>query len=169
MRPVAPDPGGYRFLLKALGEAGNELAEELFNCPRRQLDQRDGEGWSLRLIAVHVHAHEQMTAGYLERIVSRRTPALAVVDTEAVLDDPDGCREDADEAALGFAHLRRQIQYLLWDLDSAGWERCGRHPYRGEVSVAQWVRELHLHDLEFLWRARRLKEQTTASGRRTRT
>lgn len=165
MREITPDPGGHRFLLKALSEAGHELAEELYGCPRRLADVRDDDGWSLRLIAAHVRAHEEMTGDYIERILCERSPLLDVIDTEAVLDDPDGCREDADHAVLTFAHLRRHTQYLLWDLSERHWRRSGRHPYRGEVSVDQLARELHLHDLEYLWRARRLKE---AAGSRRR-
>ena len=158
MREIAPDPGGHRFLLKALAEAGHELEEELYGCPRRLLDA-PADGWSLRLVAAHVRAYEEMVADYIERILSEREPLLEVVDTEAMLDAPERCREDVDRAMLVFSHLRRRTQYLLWDLGDRDWERTGRHPYRGPVSVIQLARELHLHDLENLWRARRLKEQ----------
>ena len=159
MREIRPDPAGHRFLLKALTEAGHELAEELYGCPRRLLDVCDGDGWSIRLIAAHVHVHEEMVGDYVERILSEREPELRVIDSEAMLDNPDGCTEDADHAALMYSHLRRRLQYLLWDATDADWERIGRHPYRGPVSVLQLARELHLHDLDHLWRARRLKER----------
>lgn len=159
MREVAADPGGHRFLLKALSEAGHELAEELYGCSRRLLDVRDNDGWSLRLIAAHVRAYEEMTADYIEEILARRNPELDVIDTEAMLDNPERCREDADRAVMQYTHLRRRIQYALWDLTDHDWQRTGRHPYRGPVSVVQLARELHLHDLDFLWRARRLKER----------
>lgn len=159
MREITPDPGGHRFLLKALREAGNELAEELYGCPRRLADVRDGDGWSIRLIAAHVVAHEEMANEYLHRMLSRRNPTLPVIDTEAVLDDPDGCREDPESAAMEFVRLRRNLHYLLWDLDDHDWSRAGEHPYRGTLTVAQIVRELHLHDLEYFWRARHIKEQ----------
>jgi hypothetical protein len=159
MREIQPDPSGHRFLLKALSEAGNELAEELYGCSRRLLDASDDDGWSIRLIAAHTRAHEEMVGEYVQIILSRREPELPVIDTEAVRDDPDACREDAEHAALMYAHLRRTLQYTLWDLSDRQWERTGRHPYRGDISIIQLARELHLHDLEFLWRARRIKEQ----------
>lgn len=165
MREITPDPGGHRFLLKALAEAGHELAEELYGCPRRSLDVRGDDGWSLRLIAAHVRAHEEAIGEYVERILSGRHPRLDVIDTEAVLDDPDGCREDADRNVLLFTRLRRRLQYLLWDVSDRDWQRTGEHPYRGAVAVVQLLRELHLHDLEYLWRARRLKERATTRRR----
>jgi hypothetical protein len=165
MREIAPDPGGHRFLLKALSEAGNELAEEIYGCPNRVLDVLDDDGWSIRLIAAHVLAHEEMVADYVERILSMRNPDLEVIDAEACRDDPDGCHEDAERAMLHYAHLRRRLQYSLWDLDNRSWERTGCHPYRGPVSVIQLARELHLHDLEYLWRVRRIKENAPARKR----
>jgi hypothetical protein len=165
MREIPRDPGGHRYLMKALSEAGNELAEELFGCAHRLVDRRDADGWSIRLLAVHVRTHEEMVVEYIDRMLSEREPCLDVVDTEAVLDEPDACREDPEQAAMLYAHLRRRLQYLLWDLDDRGWERTGAHPYRGQISVIQLVRELHLHDLECLWRARRLKEQAAPARR----
>jgi hypothetical protein len=165
MRAIPADPGGHRYLMKALSEAGNELAEEMFGCSRRLVDRRDDDGWSLRLLAAHVVAHEEMVVEYVEEMLSKRNPELEVIDTEAMRDEPDGCRDDPDDAALRYMHLRRRLQYALWDLSDGDWERTGVHPYRGEVSVVQLCRELHLHDLECLWRARRLKEQAPA-GRR---
>jgi HD-GYP domain-containing protein (c-di-GMP phosphodiesterase class II) len=165
MRQVLSDPGGHRFLIKALSEAGNELAEEIYGCPNRLLDRRDDDGWSIRLLAAHIQAHEEMVAGYLDRILSERCPELDVIDTEAVLDEPDRCRTDAEHAVLMYAHLRRRVQYLLWDLTDEDWDRTGIHPYRGAVSMVQLARELHLHDLECLWRARRLKEHRAVGNR----
>ena len=43
-------------------------------------------------------------------------------------------------------------------LDEDDWERCGVHPYRGEISIHAIVRSLHEHDLEHLYQARRLNE-----------
>ncbi len=158
MREVVPDPSGHRFLLKALSEAGNELADELYSCPSRLLDAADADGWTPRTIAAHVAAFEEMTADAVERILRRRRADLDVVDTEAARDDPNLGTIDIERCVTTFAHLRRSLQYTLWDLHDRHWQRTGVHPYRGEVTVDQLLRELHLHDLEFLWRVRRIVE-----------
>lgn len=165
MREITPDPGGHRFIGKALGEAGNELAEELFGCSARLLDVPDVDGWTIRLIAAHVHAFEAMTAHYLSLMVNRRNPDLPVIDTEIMRDDPDACTDDPDHETLEYHQLRRRVQYILWDLNDRDWERTGQHPYRGELSVVQLARELHLHDLEYLWRVRRIKATAPKAGR----
>jgi hypothetical protein len=38
------------------------------------------------------------------------------------------------------------------------WQRTGVHPYRGRVSIYDIAREMHEHDLEHLYQARRLRE-----------
>lgn len=166
MREVAPDPGGYRFLVKALGEAGKELAEELFACPQRAVDRADDDGWTPRLIAAHVLAYEQMVETYYDLIARRRDPELPVIDTEAMRDNPDGCDADIEYSTLRFHHLRRGLQYRLWDFGPRDWERTGRHPYRGSLSAVQIARDLHLHDLDCLWRARRIRERGPGTGRK---
>lgn len=166
MRPVAPDPGGHRYLLKALREAGNELAEELYGCSRRLADHADADGWTPRMVAIHLRVNEEMTWEYVRRILGRRRAAkLPVIDTEAMRDNPADFDESLEEAAMGYQHTRERLQYTLWELDSDDWSRTGDHPYRGAISIEQLVRDLHWHDLEYMWRLQRLKE-AAAVGRR---
>jgi|SRR5215213_49736 len=165
MREIPREPDNQRFLLKAIGEAGRELAEELYGIKRRDAIRRDADGWSYLVIAAHVRDHERMTLSYIERILSRRTPALEAIDTERVLDDPSLVTEDIDRLVSEFLYLRRDTQLLLYDLSPAAWERCGIHEYRGPCSVIQLARELNQHDLEHLWQARRMRELTARTGR----
>jgi len=161
MREIMPDPGGHRYLIKALAEAGNELVEVLCAFPYRAVDVPDDDGWSARRIAAHVLAYEEMVAEYVQEILARRNPELRVIDPEAVLDEPDLRHNDVERAMWRFEHLRYRLRATLWELDDRHWERTGRHPYRGPVSIVRIVRELHLHDLENLWRTRRLRERVT--------
>ena len=48
--------------------------------------------------------------------------------------------------------------YLLWSADERDWARVGLHPYRGEVTLLDLVRDLYQHDLEHLWQAKRMAE-----------
>jgi DinB family protein len=165
MREIPREPDNQRFLLKAIGEAGRELAEELYGIGRREADRRDRDGWSYRLIAAHVRDNEEITLSYLERILARRNPALEALDNERVLDDPSRVTEDIDQLVSEFLYLRRQTQYLLYDLSASAWERCGVHEYRGSCSVLQLARELNQHDLEHLWQARRMRESAVRARR----
>ena len=55
-------------------------------------------------------------------------------------------------------------QELLWELEWAGpgWERRGVHPYRGEVSLPDYVHEINERDLDAMWNLRRLREEAEA-------
>lgn len=165
MREIPREPDNGRFLLKAIGEAGRELAEELYGIRAREADRRDGDGWSCRLIGAHIRDNEEVTLSYLERILSRRGARLEAIDTERVLDDPSLVTESLDHLIHEFLFLRHQTQMLLYDLSSGAWQREGIHEYRGPLSVLQLARELNQHDLEHLWQVRRTRE-SPASIRR---
>jgi hypothetical protein len=158
MREIPREPDNQRFLLKAIGEAGRELAEELYGIPSREASRCGETGWSYLQIAAHVRDNEEMTLSYVERILSRRNPRLEAVDAERVLDDPSLITEDLDHLVMEFLYLRRQTQMLLYDLSASAWEREGLHIYRGPCSVLQLARELNQHDLEHLWQVRRMRE-----------
>jgi hypothetical protein len=165
MREIPREPDNQRFLLKAIGEAGRELVEELYGIPAREAQRRWPDGWSYLLIAAHVRDNEEITLSYLERMLSRRNPRLEALDAERVLDDPTLVIEDLDQQVSEYHYLRRQTQYLLYDLPPGAWDRCGIHEYRGPVSVLQLARELNQHDLEHLWQVRRMRESALKTGR----
>src|SRR5215207_9692120 len=86
MREIPREPDNQRFLLKAIGEAGRELAEELYGISTREASRCGENGWSYLQIAAHVRDNEEMTLSYVERILSRRNPRLEAVDAERALD-----------------------------------------------------------------------------------
>jgi hypothetical protein len=158
MREIPREPDNQRFLLKAIGEAGRELMEELYGIGIREAERPWPNGWSYLLIAAHVRDNEEIILSYLERILARRNTRLEALDAERVLDDPSLVTEDLDQLVNEFLYLRRRTQYLLYDLSPGAWERCGIHEYRGPISVLQLARELNQHDLEHLWQVRRMRE-----------
>ena len=78
----------------------------------------------------------------------------------------EGAYRDADAAELlwDFATLRDET---VWLLESAGtaWNHVGVHPYRGEVSVMQWVQEMNERDLDAMWRIQRVHDALRPPGR----
>jgi hypothetical protein len=54
---------------------------------------------------------------------------------------------------------REETVWLLYTLDEDDWSRTAQHPYRGIVSLYDVARELHEHDLDHLFQARRLRDQ----------
>ena len=148
-----------RFLLKALGEAAGELRGLLHplrgrraRIPGEGLD----EGWCPLAIAVHLRDIERAAGQQVEAILRRPHAPIRHVDLDDIPFPEDYARADLDEALDGFAWLRQETSYALWGLSPEEGERPAIHPYRGEVTLIDLVRELYQHDLEHLWQARRM-------------
>jgi hypothetical protein len=61
-----------------------------------------------------------------------------------------------------FEAAREETVWLLYMLDEQGWSQSARHPYRGLVTLYDIARELHEHDLDHLFQARRLRERVVS-------
>ena len=57
-----------------------------------------------------------------------------------------------------YEDARQETVWRLRMLDADDWQRRGVHPYRGCVSIYELARELHQHDLEHLYQARKLRD-----------
>jgi hypothetical protein len=144
------DEGEQRWVLKALREAGEELIDQFRGLADRELR--------------HLRDNEELALEQMSLIASDEDPLLPARDVDALPLEADYRSGDVKELLGAFAGLRRQTHRLLWSLAPEDWGRCGRHPYRGEVTIAQIARELAEHDLGHLWPARRLRE-TLRRGR----
>lgn len=156
-----------RWLLKALRESSHELESQLYGLDEDELRWRPSEGaMSLKEIAAHLRDCEEHLLEMLELLATENEPRLKRFDPDALVLDHDYRESDLYDVLERFSFLRHCVVNLLWS--SAGeWERSGRHPLRGAVSIAQLVREQHEHDLEHLWEARHIKEELQ-HGARTR-
>ena len=73
--------------------------------------------------------------------------------------------ERMDRFLNEFRGLRRQTTNLLWGLREYEWRRPGKHPTRNDYAGGD--REVAgQHDLEHLWRVRRLKFDFDVRSRR---
>ena len=152
-------------MLKALREAGDELIDQFYGASEKELRRRpQDDEWSLKEIAAHLRDSEELALEQIRLMVDGEGPQLPSRDVDALPLERDYRSADVQELLRAFAGLRRQTHRLLWSLAPEDWGRCGRHPYRGEVTIAQIARELAEHDLGHLWQARRLRE-TLRRGR----
>jgi len=159
------DEGEQRWVLKALREAGEELIDQFHGLAEKELRWRaQDDEWSLKEIAGHLRDNEELALEQMSLIASDEDPLLPTRDVDALPLEADYRSADVRELLSAFAGLRRQTHRLLWSLAPEDCERRGRHPYRGEVTIAQIARELAEHDLGHLWQARRLRE-TLRRGR----
>ncbi len=158
------DEAGQRWVLKALREAGDELIDQFYGASDEELCGRiDDGGQSLKELAGHLWDNEELSAEQIRLIAREEEPELPARDVDTPPLEQDDEPADVHDLLSAFAGLRRQTYRLLSSLEPEDWERCGHHPYRGAVTIAQIARELAEHDLGHLWQARRLRE---ALGRR---
>jgi hypothetical protein len=160
----AQDPGQRRWLLKAVREASGELYGQLRGLGERDLCWRPADGeWCLKEVAAHMRDAERLYKRQIEIIARRRMPQLPHEPLDVLPSERDYTRESLQQLLYEYSDAREETVWLLRSLDEDDWQRCGVHPYRGEVSVYDIVRELHQHDLEHLYQARKLRELIAAS------
>jgi hypothetical protein len=154
------EPASRRWLLKAIREAGGELFEQLRGLDESALRWRPNEReWCLKEVAAHARDAELMYQRQLEAI-ARRRPGLLPYEAVDVLPYERPYRDlPLRDFLWEYEAAREETVWLLYTLDEDDWSRTGEHPYRGPVSLYDIARELHEHDLDHLFQARRLREQ----------
>jgi len=149
--------GESRWLLKALRETAHELESQLWGLDGDDLRWRPGDdALSLNEIAAHLRDCEEHFLRAIELIAFDDCPRIPAFDADALLIERDYRESDIYDSLETFERLRSRSVSLLWTSDE--WERVGRHPYLGDVSIAQLTRRQSEHDLEHLWQARRVRE-----------
>ena len=147
------------WMLKALREAAHELESQLWGLDEDELRWRPSDdAWSLKEIAGHLRDCEEHFLQSLELIAFQESARVPAFDADALVLEHEYREIDLYEALERLEYLRHRTVNLLWSLAPEDWERTGRHPYLGHVSIGQLVREQSEHDLEHLWQARRLRQ-----------
>ncbi len=146
------------WLLKALRETAEELASQLAVMPDDGGPAVAQDEWSLREVAGHLRDCERLYLERLERMVYEDEPDIPAFDAESIEPETPYAEQEPFVMLREFAALRRRTVMLLRSLDDGEWERKGRHPYRGVITISEVVREMNEHDLEHLWQARRIRE-----------
>ena len=152
--------------MKALREVAHEVGQLVYGLPEDALRRHPpGEGlreqWSIVETVGFLRDSEREDLRAVQAMLQRDGARLPV--RRAHLLPAEGGYESAgvDELLWDFASLREE---LLWELEWAGplWERRGVHPYRGEVSLSDYVHEINERDLDAMWSLRRLREEAEA-------
>lgn len=164
MRPV-PEYDPKAWLLKAMRETAHAMESLIWEVDDGALDRRpEADEWSCKELISHMCETERRYTDWLERIVRMDDPDLKPFDGDTV--EPVTPLDDTLTFDLldDFGVQRQQTVYLLWSMDSEDWERCGRHPYIGDMTVTRIAREMNEHDLAHLWQLRRLCDRFEAAS-----
>ena len=150
--------GERRFVLKALHEVGDQLLSEFYGFNEDKLIWRPApEEFSLKETAAHLRDALELALAQMTAIIEGAGGKLPHWDVDVLPAERDYQGEDIYDLLRSCERLRRDVSYLFWGLDQGDWERAGRHPYRGSVTLGEIAKELAQHDLDHLWRVRKLK------------
>lgn len=156
----AAEEGERRWLMKAIREAAGELFSQFVRVPERSLRWRPADDeWCLKELAAHMRDAEQLYQKQIELISQLHEPRLPHEAIDVLPFERDYRDEDAGQLLNEYAMARDETVWLLRMLDDDEWQRTGIHPYRDRITIQQIVREMHEHDLEHLYQARRLRDQ----------
>ncbi len=108
------------------------------------------DAWSIREIILHL-ADTELVHGYrLRRALAEDSPELPTFDPTAWAARAAYDRREVRPAIAGFRALRLATLDLLRSVEPAAFERVGRHPRFGPLTVGQLFGHLVDHDLEHL-------------------
>ncbi|HEY8171750.1 MAG TPA: DinB family protein [Dehalococcoidia bacterium] len=156
MRPV-PEYDPKAWLLKAMRETAHATESLLWNVDDDALERAPSDDeWSCKELVGHMAEMERHYIEWLERIARLDEPEISAFDGDSITPPVPLRDQNVFDVMDEFGTLRRQTVYLLWSLDDGDWERRGKHPYLGPLSLMQIAREMNEHDLAHLWQLRRL-------------
>jgi hypothetical protein len=152
------ETGQRRWLLKAVREAAGEIYGQFAGLRDDALCWRPAEGeWCLKEVAAHLRDAEDLYRRQIELIAQEFEPELPYAPVDVLPYERDYTGESVSQLLYEWESSREETVWTLRMLDEEEWERRGIHPHRGLISIMTVVREIHEHDLEHLWQARKLR------------
>ncbi len=154
------EAGSRRWMLKAVRESAGELFQQFGGLDEASLRWRPREDeWCMKELAAHVRDAELMYQRQIEAIAHHRSGLLPYEAIDVLPAERPYREQPLRDFLWEFEAAREETVWLLHMLDEDDWSRSAEHPYRGVVSLYDIARELHEHDLDHLFQARRLREQ----------
>jgi hypothetical protein len=151
--------GERRWLMKALRESTGELFGQFQGLNETALCWRPAEDeWCLKEVAAHLRDAEQLYQRQIELIAREPEPQLPHESIDVLPSERDYRSESLQHLLAEYEDARQDTFWTLRDLYEGDWQRAGLHPYRGRVTIMELAREMHQHDLEHLYQARRLRQ-----------
>ncbi len=137
----------YEELVAQLKDTADKYAGVIEDASLASLLRRpDEKNWSPVEIICHMRDVEELFSNRFQIMLVVETyefPSL-VVDQWAI--DRQYLRNDAFEALSAFRRRREEMLKFLKTLKPELWERVGIHPKRGQMSIADNVKLIAVHD-----------------------
>lgn len=107
-----------------------------------------GGGWGGVEILCHLRDLEELFLERLELMLEEDNANIDVVEDSLWPIQRDYLSQDPFEAFEEFVDYRRQTVELLLDTEVADWERTGRHPVFGRITIRDFAERITARDLD---------------------
>jgi uncharacterized damage-inducible protein DinB len=145
-------------VIDRLGKAPGALAGAVRGLGADAVRRRpDAGGWSIVEIACHLRDVERIYAERFTKMAHQDGPSLWMADNDRLAEKLRYRDADASSVVKEFRRLREDTLVLLRALPLTSWQRRGRHPTRGEVTIEALAAHLADHDDRHIERARSLR------------
>jgi hypothetical protein len=162
------DTGLRRWLLKAIRESTGELYSHFSGLSDEHLRWRPAtDEWCLKEVAAHLRDAEVLYQRQIEAIVNEQEPHLPHEPIDVLPFERNYRDLPLMDLLRDHEAAREETVWLLRMIGEDDWQRTGIHPYRGRITIADLVHDLHQHDLEHLYQARKLRTAIEISRGRT--
>ena len=153
--PSRPD-----WLTKALHEMAGELHTRLTAFGPGVADEHPLPNMESPLgVARGLRDRELISGSHIQQFMYGPPHSLRLHELEWLDDRPDPfAREDIDGLMYEFLGLRQRTCSLFWGFGEHEWQGSAHHRFQGDVTLEQLVVALHEHDIEALWKAKRLAD-----------
>jgi hypothetical protein len=140
----------HRAIVEQIRSAPAVLQAAVAALPADRHDRSPGAGeWSARETLIHVRNVLVMVYGLrIRRLLYEREPVFADYDEAAFRQEDLARREPIEELVRMITAEHEQIARLLHDLPADRWERAGRHPALGPMSIASLAAQVGPHTEE---------------------
>ncbi len=122
----------------------------------RQSTARNNPGFFLKALFKSSGEVEIGIAKQIQIIKKRTMAILEHVDLDALPLESNCAATNLDNVLWRLQSAREKTFYLMYQLSKKDWAYQGQHPYRGKMSILDLARNLYHHDLEHLWKIRKL-------------
>lgn len=153
-------PSRSDWLMKALHEMAGELHTRLTAFDRASIHEQPVPGMESPLELARLLRNRELISGsHIEQCVYGPPANLRLHELEWL--DPEVDPFEADDIAglmYEFIGLRRRTSSLFWGVSAREWQAPTHHRFLGAVTLEDIVVRLHEHDIEALWKAKKLAD-----------
>ena len=109
-----------------------------------------GDGWNVVQVLCHLRDYDVLFAERVRLTNTEDMPDLPNPDPDVLAEERDYNSQQASDVLQAWIENRRKLLALYATIDDNNWDRVGKHPKRGPVTIANQLTLTVWHDLNHL-------------------